>query len=420
MKNHHPSPGVVLADFFPIEPTAPVPQEKVRHLIEWAMAKAKCIELGITSDAEANAVFEKVKAKIRRYWISSAHIKHRRMLLLASYSGDDATSTQLKVNGAFSDAEGYSPLYHDFIKNHTSPHGADIGHRMELHDKICTLCLNKLYKDTPQPPDDIIHVTNSGYSAPSPVETLVSRKEWFNTTVTHSYDMGCYGSLPAIRMAHGFLSSSFFGITRPKSHIDIFHSELYSTHTNIADDSAENIVVLSLFGDGIVKYSAYTEDEARKSGLTGLKILALKENLLPNSTKDMAAIPGPYNFQMTLSIRVPMLIRASVKNFVTSVFEVLKKDFNREKDNIVYAIHPGGPAIIEHICKELGLTAKQVALSTKTIYENGNISSATLPYMFHQIVNSDDISAGTIVLGLAFGPGLTISAIILEKVVLDK
>ena len=112
----------------------------------------------------------------------------------------------------------------------------------------------EMYSDAEEAPDDLIHVTCSGYLAPSPVERMVAGKEWFNTTVTHSYHMGCYGAFPAIKMAHGFLSSSQFAMTKPKDRVDIVHTEVLSVHRDIEELKAENIITMTLFADGFIKY----------------------------------------------------------------------------------------------------------------------------------------------------------------------
>jgi predicted naringenin-chalcone synthase len=379
------------------------------------MAKAKCVESGIKSDEEADAILKDVKTKLKHYGVSSKYIKQRYAALGASQYAS-ALEGQLTENGSFIEYKLENPLFHDLIKKHSNPKGAHLGERMDLFDKAAGECIEKMYKEVQEPPDDIIHVTCSGYLAPSPVEKLVSKREWLNTTVTHSYHMGCYGSLPGIRMAHGFLSSSFFGITPPKSRIDIVHTETSSIHSDISDDSPESIIVMTLFSDGFIKYSAFTEKEAKKRQLRGLKIIALKENIISDSLKDMTLNPGQYNFHATLSMKIPFIIKDNIRPFVISLLQQIGKDFDREKDNLAYAIHTGGPLIVKSVCKELGLTEKQVELCNKVFYENGNLSSVTIPYIFHEIINSDDIPVGTIVLNLGFGPGLTVSGMVLEKV----
>jgi predicted naringenin-chalcone synthase len=115
-------------------------------------------------------------------------------------------------------------------------------------------------------------------------------------------------------------------------------------------------------------------------------------------------------------MKIPFIIKDNIRPFVISLLQQIGKDFDREKDNLAYAIHAGGPLIIRSVCEKLGLTEKQVELSDKVFYENGNLSSVTIPYTLHEIINSDDIPVGTIVLCIGFGPGLTVSGMVLEKV----
>ena len=409
------SPFVVLGDFTPVKPSPPIPQETLCQLLALGMAKAKCIESGIESDEEADAILQDVKTKIKHYGLAPKYIKQRCVTMGVSQY-DSGIDQQLTENGSFAESEIESPLFHDLIRNHTNPKGAHLGERMVLFDKGAGECIEKMYKEVQEPPDDIIHVSCSGYLAPSPVEKFVSKREWVNTTVTHSYHMGCYGSLPAIRMALGFLSFSFFGITPPKSRIDIVHTEMLSNHGDLSDDSPESIIVNTLFGDGFIKYSAFTEEEAKKRQLRGLKIIALKENIISDSINDMGLNPGQYSFHASLSIRIPFIIKDNIRPFVISLLQQVGMDFDKEKDNLAYAIHAGGPLIVKCVSEKLGLTKKQVKFSEKVFYENGNLSSVTIPYTLHEVINSDDIPVGTIVLSIGFGPGLTVSGMVLEKV----
>ena len=119
----------------------------------------------------------------------------------------------------------------------------------------------------------------------------------------------------------------------------------------------------------------------------------------------MTLRPGPLQFDMSLSKRVPFMIRDSIAEFVMSICEQAGVDFEREKDRMVFAIHPGGPAILNQIRTRLGIEESQIALSRKVLYENGNMASATAPHIWQQIVESDEIPVGAKVLSMAFGPG---------------
>jgi predicted naringenin-chalcone synthase len=273
-----------------------------------------------------------------------------------------------------------------------------------------------MYLDDEDAPDDLVHVTCSGYLAPSPVERMVSRKEWFNTTVTHSYHMGCYGAFPAIRMAHGFLSSSHFSVTPPKERVDIVHTELLSAHCDMAELKAENIITMTLFADGFIKYSVVGDEWISRFGQPGLRVLAFNEHLLPNSADDMTWVPGSTRFHMTLSVMVPVIIKQSVRSFVENLFRRINLDFEQEKDRLMFAIHPGGPKIVEHIQESLGLTDEQVAISRAIFLENGNMSSATVPHIMKGILEEPSIRRGTRIVCLGFGPGLTATGLVLEKI----
>ena len=411
--------GVVLSDFVSVKPSPPVPQELANDLLAMAIAKAKCIENNVSSQKEVDEQLKKSRVKVSQYGVSPKYIKQRYMVLAASDSEEKITIGQkIASKGKFLNTALNSPLFREIISDHKNPQGLDLEERMRLYDKFAGKCIGEMYKGVEAPPDDIIHVTCSGYLAPSPVEQFFSEKGWLKATVTHSYHMGCYGSLPALRMAHGFLSSARMGITPPKDRVDILHTEILSAHSKIVEDSPEQIITMTLFGDGFVKYSAFPEGKFTGTGKRGLKILTIKEHMIKDSLDGMTWHLGPHNFNMTLALSVPYAIRDTVKPYVQEMFSDLGLDFDQEKQqgNVAYAIHPGGPLIVKKICEQLGLTEEDVALSSKVLYENGNMSSATIPYILREVIEDDSIPVGAKVLSMAFGPGLTIAGMILEKV----
>jgi predicted naringenin-chalcone synthase len=91
-------------------------------------------------------------------------------------------------------------------------------------------------------------------------------------------------------------------------------------------------------------------------------------------------------------------------------------DFEAEKGDIVFAIHPGGPAILNQIRNRLGVEESAIELGRKVLRENGNMASATAPHIWQLIAESDDIPSGKRVLSMAFGPGLTVIGALFEKI----
>jgi len=406
----------VLGNFTPVQMAKPVPQRIAVELSAYAFAKVHCESNNITGQEDFRRVYKEVRDKFDKYALSPAQIKRRQMVFFPRV--EDIRF----IDGQFELAE---PEYEylRLFRNKTdpdglvvNPKGVDLRVRHESYGKVADQSLVEMYKDAPAAPDDVIHVTCSGYLAPSPVERMAARMEWFDTTVTHSYHMGCYGAFPAIKMAHGFLASSYFGATPPKSQVDIVHTELLSAHHDFMDLGAGNIITMSLFADGFIKYSVYSEESLRAQGLQGLRILAFDEHLLPDSPDEMTWVPGPHHFHMTLTVMVPILIKRHIRSFIESLLNRIGMDFDKQKDEMIFAIHPGGPKIVEHIQDELGLRDDQVVFSKQVFQEHGNMSSATIPYILKEILEETAIPVGTRIVSVAFGPGLTVTGLVLEKI----
>ncbi|MEK6628168.1 MAG: 3-oxoacyl-[acyl-carrier-protein] synthase III C-terminal domain-containing protein [Bdellovibrionota bacterium] len=280
--------------------------------------------------------------------------------------------------------------------------GIDISERNKFFSERAQEIMQQFYNTNQNPPQHLIHVTCTGYVSPSAAQLLVSNKNWRQTAITHAYHMGCYAALPAIRIAEALAKKDFS--------VDIVHTEMCGLHLNPLDHTPEQTIVQSLFADGHIKYSIADGDSSRRGDL---RILCIKEFVVPDSQADMSWMPSPWGMQMTLSRDVPDKIRQHLREFIVSLCagydlaEILK--------NSIFAIHPGGPKIIESVQKELELNDQQCLLSKKILFERGNMSSATLPHIWKEIVESNPTSETKIV-SLAFGPGLTIFGAIFDVV----
>lgn len=398
----------VLSDFRPVQLSKPVPQRLTLEVMAYGFARAYCLANNIADNDGFRQVHSAVREKFDKYAVSPTHIKRRQLNFFP------AVSDIRFVDGHFQLVAEPEHEYMRLYDVQQDPRGKDIKSRHYSYGKVVEQALAEMFRDTERAPDDLIHVTCSGYLAPNPVERMVAKREWFNTTVTNSYHMGCYGAFPAIKMAYGFLASAYAGVQPPKERVDIVHSELLSAHNNITDPRAENIIAMSLFADGLIRYSLYTEEALRREGRHGLRILALNEHLLPDSADDMTWVPGSHSFVMTLTPKVPVVIKRYVMPFVIDLVNRAGIDFVKERSSLAFAIHPGGPKIIEHIQDELQLSDGQVALSQKVFQDNGNMSSATVPHILKEVL--EEVEVGTRVVCLAFGPGLTATGLVVEKI----
>jgi len=290
-----------------------------------------------------------------------------------------------------------------------TPRGSNVIEKAQFFDEAVSSAFDRLYPAGSTAPEALVHVTCTGYSAPSGAQKLVSSRGWGRQTqVVHAYHMGCYAAHPALRIAAGqsaFLSSF-------NRSVDIIHTELCSLHFDPARHDPAQLVIQSLFADGYIKYQLARTPSPKTASL---EILALHDEIIPDSTHAMNWTPGPLNFTMMLSKEVPTLLAGAMAGFVHRLFEGADLDFTAEKPKAVFAIHPGGPRIIELAEKLLNLEPDQVAWSRRVLREHGNMSSATLPHIWRDILQDDRLPDGTLIVSLGAGPGLTLSGALFLK-----
>lgn len=290
---------------------------------------------------------------------------------------------------------------------HRREKGAGTAARNELFARIALAACERLYEHEEDPPRDLVHVTCTGYTSPSAAQRLVVGRGWGRATrVTHAYHMGCYAALPAVRIAAGLVAS-----TRGNSRADIVHTEVCSLHFQPMAHDAEQLVVQSLFADGHVRYSV----ERGPARTAALAVLVEREEILPDTTESMTWACGDHGMKMTLGRDVPAVIATNARPFVEAMFDEAGLSLHEHGAKTIFAIHPGGPRIIDAVQQTLELQDGQVALSRDILRRFGNMSSATLPHVWRAIVEDDTIPDGTLVATLAFGPGLTVSGALLVR-----
>ena len=282
------------------------------------------------------------------------------------------------------------------------PHGPDSGVRTQIYREVVDRYFAEEFSDTSDrdAPDDLIHVTCTGYVSPSGAQRLVADRRW-PTRVTHAYQMGCYAAVPAVRIGTGFFAD--------RRNVEIAHTELCSLHLDPTDHRIDQLVVQSLFADGFIRYAM-----AQDVGQPGLCVRAVHEQILPDSADAMSWLVGGHGMQMTLARDVPERITAVLRIFVAELFRRGGLELGQLRD-CRFAVHPGGPKIIDGVGEVLELDDAQVQTSRDVLRDHGNMSSATLPHIWMRMLDDPRIPRGTPIPSLAFGPGLTICGVLLEK-----
>jgi len=318
----------------------------------------------------------------------------------------DRIATRASVLPDFAPADREEPVLYDTARSDpppAHPRGRGATARLDVFTRAVDDYFAAEYSAEREAPDDLIHVTCTGYVSPSGAQKVVAARGWgARTRVTHAYHMGCYAALPAVRIAAGFTAS---GARR----VDIVHTELCTLHLDPSDHRLEQLVVQSLFADGLIRYSLLADDAG-----PGLRLIAANEVIVPETAHAMRWVPSEWGMQMTLSREVPDRIAAALRGFVAELYRRGGHGLDAIK-HTVFAVHPGGPKIIDRVRDVLELSEPQVATSRGVLRDCGNMSSATLPHVWMRLLDDPRVANGTLVVSLAFGPGLTVCGALLEK-----
>lgn len=399
--------SIIISNFHPILVGKLFDQEKLNQYTKFLYYHFQNIEKSNKIEGEIVS-FQNVSEHVDKYSVSSESIDKRQIIIFEGVI--DFIEDIMNVS---------SPLDYHFPEGFEVSEGKSFGPkievRMEWFKTKMGYVFEQFYTKTESRPENLVHVTCSGYSSPSVAQEAVIERNWNSVQVTHSYHMGCYGAFPAIRTGSSLIHAS---LTNGRT--DVVHTELLSAHLNLTEFSPANTMICSLFADGFIGYSLYEESSFMNDNSIqekkGLRILASHEVIIPDSLEDMSWDLGEYNFLMTLSKRVPVFIRKNIKSFLESLCEKCGINLEEQKSNMYFAIHPGGPKIIDYVVSELGISNDQAYWSYQVLRNHGNMSSATIPYILNNIVEDTIIKSGTKVIAMAFGPGLTATALLFEKI----
>lgn len=248
----------------------------------------------------------------------------------------------------------------------------------------------------------VITVSCTGFFAPGPDFEVVRGLGLSPSTQRfHVGFMGCYAAFPALKMAQSFCESD------PNATVMVICAELCTIHFQYKSDP-DNMIASSVFADG----ASGVLMSSKRPLKTAFQLDHFASSLAYEGEQDMAWTIGDTGFNMILSSYVPDIIAANLKDVITPLLEKLTI---AKKDVDLWAVHPGGRAIIDKVEQSMDLKEFQVSSSRYVLSEYGNMSSATVLFVLKEILESKPYK-GTRVLPMAFGPGLTIETGLLTVV----
>ncbi len=217
---------------------------------------------------------------------------------------------------------------------------------------------------------------------------------------THIGFMGCHGALNALRVADAYCRAD------AKATVLVCAAELCSVHMQY-EWSAQRLVANALFADGaaaaVVRASSVSSS-ANASRVYQPQYLSSQSVVITSSSEAMSWQISDNGFVMTLSAEVPYLIEQHLPDFLE---KWLAQWGLRISDIKSWAVHPGGPRILQAVQDSLRLDAAMLSASREVLAEHGNMSSPTVLFILQRLLQQDD-KFPCVMLG--FGPGLTVEA----------
>jgi len=260
-----------------------------------------------------------------------------------------------------------------------------------------TAAASKALADAGLAPDDLglLAVAScTGYTSPG-LDIMLARDLGLPADVQRLVigHMGCYAAIPGLGAVADYVRSR----GRPALLLCL---ELTSLHLQPPPAQLDQVVAHALFADAA---AAVVVQPGAGRGYAVRDVVARTD---PDTAEYMTWDVTDLGFRMGLSPRVPAVLARHVREVVTGLLDRHRLAL---ADVDGWAVHPGGPRILDVVQGRLGLPPGALDDSRAVLRGHGNCSSPTVLLVLDRIRRRQ---ARNVVL-LAFGPGLTLYAALL-------
>lgn len=267
----------------------------------------------------------------------------------------------------------------------------DMGMRMRAYEErglaLAERAIEALGVERLRGTTHLIVTTCTGFYAPGLDVQLVSRfglDPRIERTIVGF--MGCYAAVSALKLARHIVRSD------ERARVLVVNLEVCSLHLQRPAD-LEQALGFSIFGDGCA--ASLVSAEA-----AGLALDSFASTLIPESVDEITWRIGKLGFDMRLSLDVPRKIAAALAQDPSGVLGGAPGDVD------VWAVHPGGRAVLDAVEDALGLAGGALDHSRDVLRAFGNMSSATIVFVLARLLERARESRDAAGCALAFGPGM--------------
>jgi alpha-pyrone synthase len=252
----------------------------------------------------------------------------------------------------------------------------------------------------------LVFVTSTGFIAPG-VDVAIVKELGLSLAISRVVVnfMGCAAAMNAIRTATNYVRA------HPSMKAMVVCIELCSVNAVFADD-INDVVIHSLFGDGCAALVIGASQVQQPLPAGSIVIRSSFSQLLDDAEDGIVLGVNHDGITCELSANLPDYIYRGVEPVVA---EVLRDNRLQKSDIDLWAIHPGGPKIIEQSVRSLGIAPERAAHSWEVLARYGNMLSVSLIFVLEMMVqqakSAKPISTGV---AFAFAPGVTVEGMLFD------
>ncbi|KAL8500264.1 hypothetical protein ACS0TY_020028 [Phlomoides rotata] len=223
------------------------------------------------------------------------------------------------------------------------------------------------------------------------------------------YFLGCYGGVTGLRVAKDIAENN------PGSRVLLTTSETTILGFRPPNNSRPyDLVGAALFGDGAAAVVIGSDPIPGKES-PFMELNYAIQQFLPGTNSVIDGRLSEEGIYFKLGRDLPQKIEDNIEGFCRKLME---KAGLEEYNELFWAVHPGGPAILNRLESKLCLEGKKLDCSRRALMDFGNVSSNTIFYVMEYMreeLRGKKENAEEWGLALAFGPGITFEGVLLRS-----